>query len=229
MHKSKNIRKERQKKAEKLTHKLVKEIDENPYELSNYYELGTILTEMQSFPQAEELFKKALTIFHEKDQQSKINYGLGNVYYCAGLYPEAIDAFQKVTDKELSGNAYLMIGQAFYAQNQYQQAMAFALTASEQLKNDIEPVKLLGDCFFALGDLNQAKEYYLKALSMNENDVHTNFQLGIIGFVKESQEVGNLYFKKVKQLDPNYYKKMYSRLNDIEKAIESKDINSKNE
>ena len=38
--------------AEKATHKLVQAIDHDPYNVDNYYQLGTILTEMQSFPQA---------------------------------------------------------------------------------------------------------------------------------------------------------------------------------
>ena len=33
--------------AEKATHKLVQAIDQDPYNVDNYYQLGTILTEMQ--------------------------------------------------------------------------------------------------------------------------------------------------------------------------------------
>ena len=83
---------------------------------------------MQSFPQAEELFKRAINIF--SDQPTKVDlltYGLGNVFYSAGLYDEAIQAFQKVTDHKLKAEAYLMIGQANYAQQKYQQAMVFCI------------------------------------------------------------------------------------------------------
>ena len=129
--------------AEKATHKLVQAIDQDPYNVDNYYQLGTILTEMQSFPQAEELFKRAINIF--KDQPAKVDlltYGLGNVFYSAGLYDEAIQAFQKVTDHKLKTEAYLMIGQANYAQQKYQQAMVFALTASDEMPQNKEPKRL---------------------------------------------------------------------------------------
>ena len=216
-------RQKKQKKAAKATHRLVKAIDDDPYNVENYYELGTILTEMQSFPQAEELFKKALTIF-TKDQhaQSLLHYGLGNVFYSSGLYKEAVEEFQYVTDNNLKSEAYLMIAQAYFAQQNYQQAMAFALTASDNLPHDKEPKKLMADCFFALGDFKTAISFYQQVLTIDDKDVHTLFQLGLAKYVTESQEAGQKYFEKVKQLDFSYYQRMQSRLSDIENALKAK-------
>ena len=218
-------REKRQKKAEKATHELIEAIDKDPYKVDNYYELSTILTEMQSFPQAEELLKKALTIFKADSEQSLLHYGLGNVFYSAGLYKEAIQEFQNVKDETLKNQAYLMLSQTYYAQNQYQQALVFALTASEAMPQDKAPKILLADCFLATGDFEQAKHYYLEALKIDAQDKHTLFQLGVIAFTKESQTAGEKYFQQVRKIDQNYYQKMMSRLSDLQKAIKSKDEN----
>lgn len=216
-------RKQEQKKAEETTKKLIHKIDQNPYDVQNYYELGTLLTEMQSFPQAEELFKKALTIFENDKELSLLHYGLGNVFYSTGLYQEAIEEFQQVSNNELKGNAYLMIAQSMYAQNNYQQAMAFALTASDQLPQDKAPKKLVADCLLALGDLKTAKSFYLQALEVDSKDAHTLFQLGLIEFTQESPQAGQEYFEKAKKIDERYFNKMKERLGDIQKTINLKD------
>ena len=210
--------------AEKATHKLVQAIDQDPYNVDNYYQLGTILTEMQSFPQAEELFKRAINIFN--NQPAKVDlltYGLGNVFYSAGLYDEAIQAFQRVTDHKLKAEAYLMIGQANYAQQKYQQAMVFALTASDEMPQNKEPKRLLADCFLALGKFDQAEDFYQQVLEMDDTDLRALFQLGVIKFTQESPEAADEYFNKVKQLDQDYYDRMQERLRDVQRAIKSKD------
>lgn len=210
--------------AQKATHKLVQAIDKDPYNVDNYYQLGTILTEMQSFPQAEELFKKALNIFeNDPDQVNLLTYGLGNVYYSTGLYDEAIREFQKVTDNKLKSQAYLMIAQAKYAQQQYQQAMVFALTASDQMPNAKEPKRLLADCFLALGKFEDAAGFYQQVLEIDPDDLHTLFQLGVIKFTQESPSAADEYFNKVQAIDKDYFERMQGRLSDVQRAIKSKD------
>lgn len=41
-------------------------IDEEPDKFNNYYDLGALLTRLNDFEQAEELFMKALGIFEKK-------------------------------------------------------------------------------------------------------------------------------------------------------------------
>ena len=79
-----------------------------------------------------------------------------------GYTKKALGEFQRVQDKRLKGQAYMMIAQTYYAQKKYQQALVFALTASEQLKRDSAPLTLMGDTFMALGNFTQAHEYYTK-------------------------------------------------------------------
>lgn len=206
--------------AEKATHQLVKAIDRDPYNVDNYYQLGVILTEMQSFPQAEELLKRAITIFKkDQDKVDLLTYGLGNVYYTAGLYDNAISEFQKVSNPSLKSDAYLMIGQSKYAQQDYQQAMVFALTASEQKPSGKSSKRLLADCFLALGQFKQAENFYQQVLQIDSKDLRALFQLGVVKLTLEGPQAANQYFNKVKQRDRDYFDRMSERLNDVQRFI----------
>lgn len=203
-----------QHKNEQIVKKMVKSLDEDPYDPKRYYDLGSMLTKIQSFQQAEELFLKGLNVFtKDPSKQGLLHYGLGNVYYATGLYEKAISEFSKVKDAKLKADALLMIAQGYYAQNQYQQAMVFALTASENATQDPAPKALLGDCFLATGDFQNAQKYYDKALALNKKDIHVNFQRGLTALVQGQK--ADIYFTRVKKRDPQYLKKHQERLNDI--------------
>ena len=63
MTEKKGFRDPKKKETEKLVHKLVEAIDEHPDKVNNYYDLGSLLTRLNDYQQAEELFMKALGIF----------------------------------------------------------------------------------------------------------------------------------------------------------------------
>lgn len=209
--------------AEKATHQLVKAIDDDPYNVDNYYQLGVVLTEMQSFSQAEELLKRAINIFSkQKNKVDLLTYGLGNVYYTAGLYENAITEFQKINSSSLQYDAYLMIGQANYAHQNYQQAIAFALTANEKKPSDKEPKRLLADCFLALGQFKQAESFYQQVLRIDESDVRALFQLGVVKLTLEGPQAADHFFDKVRHLDYDYFDRMNERLGDVQRFIKSR-------
>lgn len=209
------------KKDQQLLHQLIAAVDENPYDAHRYYDLGSLLVRLQNYPQAEELFLKALNIFmDDAGAQSLLHYGLGNVYYAAGMYEKAIPEFMAVKDHKLQADALLMTAQGYYAQGQYQQAMVFALTASEKAADQSSALSLLADCFLASGDFEQAKKYYEQVLKLLPSDVHANFQRGLIAEV-QGQSSAN-YFAKVKQQDPKYLTEHQERLNEIAALIKSK-------
>ena len=92
----KDFREEKKKETEKLVHKLIQAIDEHPDKVNNYYDLGSLLTRLNDYTQAEELFMKALGIFEAKgaqDAQDLLNYGLGNLYYEVGKVDRAIELY----------------------------------------------------------------------------------------------------------------------------------------
>ena len=212
-------RKEQEKSTQELTTKLIKKIDEDPYDEQAYYALGTVLTEQKSYEQAEELFKRALNAVADKPQKlALLHYGLGNVYYASALYDEALKEFSLVNDKDLQAQAYLMLAQTYYAKENYQKALAFAMTA-DQLESTLTTLGLMGDCFLALGDFNQAKAMYLQALAKNTTDARINFQLGVLAVV--DGEDPSKYFDQAKKSDPRLYQKLNERLKDVEQVIQA--------
>ncbi|WP_282708908.1 tetratricopeptide repeat protein [Ligilactobacillus sp. Marseille-Q7487] len=209
------------KTGEKVLTKLIAKVDENPYCPQAYYELGSFLVELKNYVQAEELFKRALNVFEKEPQKQEIlHYGLGNVFYASELYPQAIQEFQYITDKNLKAQAYMMLAQTYYATKNYQQALAFALTASNTSTQALDAYKLMADCFLALGDFDQAQKYYHQVLSQKVDDVHANFYCGVCATVLGQD--GQEYFTKVKQKDLKYYEKMHERLADIQNLLNTK-------
>lgn len=90
-------RKLNQKKSEQILQGLVKQVESEPKNAQNYYNLGAMLIEVKSYEQAEELFVKALGLFQDADDETKdtLTYGLGNVYYSSGKLEAAISEFKK--------------------------------------------------------------------------------------------------------------------------------------
>ena len=103
-------REEQKKQTQKLVHRLVMAIDEEPDKFNNYYDLGALLTRLNDFEQAEELFMKALGIFEKKNDAKAVNllnYGLGNVYYNY-IEPALVEAAVRRGEGRLgNGGAFL--------------------------------------------------------------------------------------------------------------------------
>ena len=211
--------------AQSKVKELIAKVDQDPYDVHAYYDLGALLNELQSYTQAEELFKRALNVFEKQpEKQSLLRYGLGNVYYSSGLYSEAVAEFQQVKDAKLQADAYLMIGQAYFAQGNYPKAILFALTAVEKLKGTSSGYTLLGNSFIAMGDFQNADKYFKQALEIDSKDLEANFGRGIVAFVNGVSN--NPYFVKVKNLNPDFYHKKEQQLVDIERFLQAKQDNS---
>ena len=68
------------KRSEQAVHELITRIDTHPGDADAYYELATVLVDLKSFAQAEELLMKALGLFQAQPAVvDKLHYGLGNV------------------------------------------------------------------------------------------------------------------------------------------------------
>ncbi|WP_057744922.1 tetratricopeptide repeat protein [Liquorilactobacillus capillatus] len=195
---------------------LIAAVDKHPDDPQTYYNLGSMLTELKNYQQAEELFKKALQYFKRDEQRELLHYGLGNVFYASELYQEAKNEFQQITQTKLKTAALLMRAQTEYAQANYQISLAYALTAVEEGKNR-SALMLAGENLLALGDFAQAKNYFDQLLEQWPHDKEANFQRGIVGMVMGEKSVD--FFKRVEENDPDYFKKMKARLVDVEKFI----------
>lgn len=214
------LKNNKKRETEKLVHKLIQAIDEHPDKVNNYYDLGSLLTRLNDYQQAEELFMKALGIFEAKADQAAIdllNYGLGNLYYEVGKPDRAIALYNKISDKKLKADSYLMLAQSYMKKGQYKQAVAYGITAHELRAEDPEINQVLGDSLLALGEFTTAKKYYDAILKRHPGRADTQFNRGIVAMVLG--EPYQDYLAQAKQLSPTYYAKSEQRLAEIEKTL----------
>ena len=214
-------REEQKKQTQKLVHRLVMAIDEEPDKFNNYYDLGALLTRLNDFEQAEELFMKALGIFEKKNDAKAVNllnYGLGNVYYSVGKINEAIKQYNKIDDAKLKADSYLMLAQSYMKQKNYQQAVAYGLTAHDLRPQDPEINQAIGDSLLALGEFKQAKNYYDLILKRHPGRADTQFNRGLVAMVLG--EPYQDYLNQSQQLDPDYYAQSENRISDIEHFLQ---------
>ena len=215
-------REEQKKQTERLVHKLITVIDESPDKANNYYDLGSLLTRLQDYAQAEELFMKALGIFEAKgdqEAQNLLNYGLGNLYYEVGKVDQAIKLYNKIDDKKLKADSYLMLAQSYSKKKQYKQAVAYGLTAYELRPKDPEIDQALGDALLALGEFKQAASYYDAILKHHPGRADTQFNRGLVAMVLG--EPYKDYLNQARQLDLDYYTKSEKRIAEIEKTLQA--------
>ena len=215
-------REDQKKQTERIVHKLITAIDEHPEKANNYYDLGSLLTRLQDYAQAEELFMKALGIFEaKKDQEAQnlLNYGLGNLYYEVGKVDEAIKLYNKIDDKKLKADSYLMLAQSYSKKKQYKQAVAYGLTAHELRAEDPEINQVLGDALLALGEFSRAASYYDAILKRHPGRADTQFNRGLVEMVLGEQYKD--YLNQARQLDLDYYTKSEKRIAEIEKTLQA--------
>ncbi|MBU3829711.1 MAG: tetratricopeptide repeat protein [Candidatus Limosilactobacillus merdavium] len=215
-------REDQKKQTERIVHKLITAIDEHPEKANNYYDLGSLLTRLQDYAQAEELFMKALGIFEaKKDQEAQnlLNYGLGNLYYEVGKVDEAIKLYNKIDDKKLKADSYLMLAQSYSKKKQYKQAVAYGLTAHELRAEDPEINQVLGDALLALGEFSRAASYYDAILKRHPGRADTQFNRGLVAMVLG--EPYKDYLNQARQLDLDYYTKSEKRIAEIEKTLQA--------
>ena len=222
MAKQQTKREEQKKQTERLVHKLITAIDESPDKANNYYDLGSLLTRLQDYAQAEELFMKALGIFEAKgdqEAQNLLNYGLGNLYYEVGKVDQAIKLYNKIDDKKLKADSYLMLAQSYSKKKQYKQVIAYGLTAHELRPEDPEIDQALGDALLALGEFKQAASYYDAILKHHPGRADTQFNRGLVAMVLG--EPYKDYLNQARQLDLDYYTKSEKRIAEIEKTLQA--------
>lgn len=215
----------KKKSTEKLNRsveRLISSIDQQPKNAENYYALGMLLTDAKQYQQAEELFKRAINFFTKEHLSlDLLFYGLGNVLYAAGMYPEAQAYFKQIKQPKLKAAAYLMIAQTYYAQENYQQALVFGLTVAEQTgKNQTDACLIVAESLLALGELTQAANYFDRVLAVSSTNFQANFQRGIIEMVLHRD--GDRFFSQAKRINPQKFVQQQQRLTDIERLLLSK-------
>ncbi len=213
-------RRKNEERTQKAVEGLIARIDENPYDPQAYYALGCLLTELQSFEQAEELFKRALNVFEgQEDKQALLHYGLGNVLYSAGLFKEAAAEFEVLKGSPYEADAVLMMAQTELSGGSSEKALAYALTAFEKGSGQtrLDACALLGDAFLSLGSFRQAGDYYDLYLKEKPDDKRVLFMRGVAE--TGAGNAPDAWFERVKKIDGKYFARMTERLDDISRVL----------
>lgn len=206
-------------RSERMVHELVQRIDSHPGDADAYYELATVLVDLNSFAQAEELLMKALGLFAAQPVAvEKLHYGLGNVYYAAQDYTKAIAEFDQL-GAQLKGAGYLMMAQSYMASGDHKRALVFGLTALGSQPKDVATLQVVAENLLALGTMAQAAQYYDQVLALDDHNGRANFDRGLVAMV-QGEDYGP-YFKAAKSLDPQYFEKGQKKLADIERFIQT--------
>jgi len=206
-------------RSEHMVHELVQRIDSHPGDADAYYELATVLVDLNSFAQAEELLMKALGLFAAQPVAvEKLHYGLGNVYYAAQDYTKAIAEFDQL-GAQLKGAGYLMMAQSYMASGDHKRALVFGLTALGSQPKDVATLQVVAENLLALGNMAQAAQYYNQVLALDDHNGRANFDRGLVAMV-QGEDYGP-YFKAAKSLDPQYFEKGQKKLADIERFIQT--------
>ncbi|RRG18013.1 tetratricopeptide repeat protein [Weissella viridescens] len=202
--------------------RLVKEIEEQPDNWQAYADLVNVLTATGNFVEAEELGLKSLSLF-EADAEAKayLAYSVGNVYYAAGSYAQAQNYFQLVQLPELAHDVTMMQAQDWFAQKNYKQALAFAVTGTEQDAQDVAAFDLLGNIWLALDQFDEAKTAFEQALTLDADDFEANFGRGLLAQVA-NPDAQNTWFTHAEALDAATFKQKTQQLDDLHQVIVNK-------
>ncbi|GJM48500.1 tetratricopeptide repeat protein [Weissella soli] len=204
--------------------KLVAAIEAAPQNWPAYVDLVNVLIVSENYLEAEELGLKSLGIFADNFAAvQQLNYAVGNLYYAVGAYDKANEFFGKIADATLLHDATMMQAQAFYAKNDFKQALVFALTGIEQVADDEAAIILLGNIWLGLQDFTQAAAAFEKALALNSKSFDANFGRGLVQTVHG--EPGNHWLATAQAIDGDRYQNQAQRLDEIAQLL----AGSKNE
>ena len=137
---------------------------------------------------------------------------LGNSYYYAGRYNEAIEMYEKVLSLspgygEALRNFPIILREAAKSvgqkQRNYDQAEKWLLKAYGMNPNDFETLRLLGITYGIKGNHTKAIEYFNKALEVRPDSAVVHASLGTAWLNLGDREKANSYFQRAQELDPN--------------------------
>lgn len=194
---------------------LAKELEKNFRQLPLILQLSTYLSYGGEFEQAEELLIKAKGLFAK---ELTIDYNLGNIYYTQGEYDKAQAIFDSLVNKKFGHEAMFMLAQTLNKLGQVNQALVYAITASDMVNNDAAYPELVGDLFMSIGDFNHAKDYYQNSYDIKINEKNS-FNLGLCKMALKEEY--KKYFSESKKINSEFYEKNIQKLDDIQKLINS--------
>lgn len=140
------------------------------------------------------------------------------------VYDKTIkEYFEAIKQNPQDDKAYYNLGNAYYANKQYKEALEQYQKASK-IKPEAVYYSLIGDVYRALNNLNEAMKNYEEALKINPKSDWANNGLGNAYFSKGDYDNAIKFYTKAIDISPNpvYYTNIgdsYRNKKDMDKAI----------
>ncbi|KRO18358.1 tetratricopeptide repeat protein [Lacticaseibacillus saniviri] len=199
-------------KRDQLIHQLIEQIDTHPDQVGGYVDLITMLTSVGSLDQASELYLRA----QERFNDASLTYAGGLLDYAREQYQQGItDLMPLLDDADYRADAAYMLGLMYQKMSQPQQALAFALIASDADADAEDAALLVANLLLTQGYFEQVTER-LEPL-LKHDSAAVNFTYGLAMNAQEKD--GRPYLEKAEQLDPETYAEQTAQLRDISRFL----------
>lgn len=199
-------------KRDQLIHQLIEQIDTHPDQVGGYVDLITMLTSVGSLDQASELYLRA----QERFNDASLTYAGGLLDYAREQYQQGItDLMPLLDDADYRADAAYMLGLMYQKLSQPQQALAFALIASDADADAKDAALLVANLLLTQGYFEQVTDR-LEPL-LKHDSAAVNFTYGLAMNAQEKD--GRPYLEKAEQLDPETYAQQTAQLRDISRFL----------
>jgi eukaryotic-like serine/threonine-protein kinase len=214
-------------------------IEVHPEDPSSYAALGTFYDGQARYDQAVAQFEKAVSLAPDV---AEYRSSLGGTYLFAGVYPKAENALQRAIRLQPSYAAYSNLGQTFFLERKFEEAIAAFEEATILGKRQIQSHGNLARAYYwyppqhrkAKSELEKAIELSDAALRINPNDadVHTLVAEYFAMLGQRDQALEHLQTAmELRPGDPEteyYAAKVYNLLGNREQALNwlEKSVNS---
>jgi len=199
-------------KRDQLIHQLIEQIDTHPDQVGGYVDLITMLTSVGSLDQASELYLRA----QERFNDASLTYAGGLLDYAREQYQQGITTIMPLLDDaDYRADAAYMLGLMYQKLSQPQQALAFALIASDADADAEDAALLVANLLLTQGYFEQVTDR-LEPL-LKHDSAAVNFTYGLAMNAQEKD--GRPYLEKAEQLDPETYAQQTAQLRDISRFL----------
>nr|WP_263313095.1 tetratricopeptide repeat protein [Mammaliicoccus sp. Marseille-Q6498] len=191
------------KKFDQALNLLFENIEEDPNEVTNYINAGTILSEANDVERAEKFFQKAITV---NENHGGAYYSLANLYYNQQRFDEAIKLYQMAIQKGLNdSDTNFMIGMCFNELGANTEALPYMMRASELNPNDTEIGFQYGLTLCQTEMFKEAIVQLEHVLEKEPEHVDALYNLGLAKYMQnEDPNEALIYFRKAVEIQPDH-------------------------
>jgi tetratricopeptide (TPR) repeat protein len=205
-----------------------------------YVELGLAYHQLEKYPQAEDAFRKAVTIhddscaecglgmvLHAQERNEEAEKALkkalrlnprdvcafnqlGRMYYKLDRYPQAIESFRSEINLRPSAIAYHFLGNSYLYSNQYEKALTAYREALRVDSNYSRVYVSMGHAAQNLRYLDEAIDAYQKAIRANADDAEARVGLISTELKRGNAQAAFQHYEVLRKLDPEWAARLFT-------------------